>query len=55
MHVAVCTLLSQYGFYEFAGRDDEGWPHFTEVEAVSVKGLADQERMLKECIITYFE
>jgi len=54
MHVAVCTLLSQYGFYEFAGRDEEGWPHFNELEPVGVKGLADQERMLKECIINYF-
>ena len=55
MHVAVCTLLSQHGFYEFVGRDEEGWPHFKEVEEVSIKGIAEQERMLKECMIRYFE
>ncbi len=55
MHVAVCTLLSQLGYYEFAGRDAEGWPHYNEVAGVPVKGMAEQERMLKECVIRYFE
>ena len=30
MHVAVCTVLVPQGFYEFKGRDDDGWPHFEE-------------------------
>lgn len=55
MHIAVCTLLSQHGFYEFTGRDEDGWPHFRELEPVSVNGLAEQEQMLKECIVHYFE
>jgi hypothetical protein len=55
LHIAVCTLLSQHGFYEYTGRDAEGWPHFKEVEEVPIKGMAEQERMLKECIINYFE
>jgi hypothetical protein len=54
MHIAVCTLLTQHGFYEFVGRDEEGWPHFNEVEKVPIKGMAEQERMLKECVINYF-
>lgn len=55
MHIAVCTLLSQHGFYEFTGRDAEGWPHFAELEPVPVRGIMEQERMLKECVIHYFE
>jgi len=55
MHIAVCTLLCQHGYYEFAGRDEDGWPHFHELEGVPVKGAMDQERMLKECVIRYFE
>jgi hypothetical protein len=55
MHIAVCTLLTQHGFYEFVGRDEEGWPHFKEVEEVPIKGMAEQEIMLKECVINYFE
>ncbi len=55
MHVAVCTLLSQLGYYEMMGRDDDGWPHFRETEQVPVTGMQEQERMLKECVIRYFE
>ena len=29
MHVAICTLLSPAGYYEFSHRDDQNWPHFT--------------------------
>ncbi len=55
MHIAVCTLLSQLGYYEALGRDEDGWPHFVEVAHVEVKGLGEQERLLKECVIRYFD
>jgi hypothetical protein len=55
MHIAVCTLLSQLGHYELAGRDEEGWPHFHELTPVTANGLGQQEQILKECIIRYFE
>jgi hypothetical protein len=55
MHIAVCTLLSQLGYYTLVGKDEEGWPHFEPVMAVPAAGIAEQERILKECIIRYFE
>ena len=55
MHVAVCTLLSQLGYYTFIGRDGDGWPHFEELMPVPVSGMAEQERLLKECVVRYFE
>lgn len=55
MHVAVCTLLMQDGFYERTGYDAEGWPHFREIMPVPKLGLESQEHMLKEQVITYFE
>lgn len=55
MHIAVCTLLSQLGYYTFTGRDEDGWPHFSEVMAVPVAGITNQEQMLKECVVRYFE
>jgi hypothetical protein len=55
MHVAVCTLLSQLGYYEPSGRDAEGWPHFHELEHVNINGIKEQEQLLKECIIHYFD
>src|SRR5438445_10433990 len=55
MHIAVCTLLSQLGYYEPVGRDEEGWPHFKETALIDIKGITGQEQMLKECIVRYFE
>jgi hypothetical protein len=55
IHVAVCTLLSQLGYYTFTDKDDEGWPHYTEVMKVPAEGLQNQEHLLKECMIRYFE
>lgn len=55
MHVAVCSLLSQQGYYELAGRDDDGWPHYNQLKPVEASGLQTQEQILKECIIQYFD
>lgn|SRR5690606_9909790 len=55
MHIAVCTLLSQLGYFEYEGRDEEGWPHYRPTELIEITGLADQEQVLKECIVRYFE
>ncbi|MES2704061.1 MAG: hypothetical protein V4649_15580 [Bacteroidota bacterium] len=55
MHVAVCTLLSQLGYYTPVGRDEDGWPHFEELLPVTTIGIKEQEQMLKECIVRYFE
>ena len=55
MHVAVCSLLSRRGYYEFIARDDDGWPHYDQLKPVEAEGLQTQERILKECVIEYFE
>ncbi|MBV7533682.1 hypothetical protein [Chitinophaga sp. sic0106] len=54
MHVAVCTLLSQSGYFELEGYDQDGWPHFKEIQAVPKMEMAEQEQFLKEHIIVYF-
>lgn len=55
MHVGVCTLLCKKGLYEYEGNDEEGWPHFKTITAIEAKGLKEQEVLLKESIIEYFE
>jgi len=55
MHIAVCKLLSQKGYFEFLGNDGDGWPHYEEVMPVPANGLQAQERLLKECVVDYFE
>jgi len=55
MHVAVCSLLSQSGYYEIEGVDEDGWPHFKQLKALPVLGLIEQENFLKDHILLYFE
>lgn len=55
MHVGLCRLMVYEGHYEFAGRDDEGWPHYALVSKASEKGLARQEALLKRNVVRYFE
>jgi len=54
MHIAVCQLLSTEGYYEFDGRDSEGWPHWSQVGALPKMEKQTQEKMLKQKIIEYF-
>lgn len=55
MHVAVCTLLEEDGYFVFEGRDHDGWPHWKEVKSFSVKGVQEQEAFLVSRIIHYFK
>jgi len=54
MHIAVCRLLSYDGYYEFVGRDADGWPHWRNLKPFSLKGVKAQETLLKEKVIFYF-
>ncbi len=55
MHLGVCRLLSQDGYYRFEGRDADGWPHYQSVIPFILKGLVEQETYLKTKIIEYFK
>ncbi len=55
MHVAVCTLLSQSGYYLLEGKDEEGWPHFKQLKEIPSLHVAEQENFLKDHVLLYFE
>lgn len=57
MHVAVCTLLAQDGYYMLEGYDEEGWPHFLALKPVETDQdtLMAQDALLKGYIVDYFE
>jgi hypothetical protein len=55
MHVAVCTVLSQSGYYELERTDEDGWPHFKQLKEIPVMHLIEQENFLKDHILFYFE
>lgn len=54
MHVAVCSLFRQSGYYELEGVDEDGWPHFRQLKALPTMGMIEQENFLKDHILLYF-
>jgi hypothetical protein len=54
MHVAICTVLMPTGYYEFVGRDEDGWPHFELKKPLPELGQREQEHLMKEAILEYF-
>ena len=55
MHIAVCSLLSQSGYYEMEKVDADGWPHFRQLKALPVMDMIQQENFMKDHILLYFE
>lgn len=55
MHIAVCRLLEPEGYFEFEGIDADGWPHYKPVRPFTRKGVDQQEELLKEKVIQYFQ
>lgn len=54
MHVAICHLLSEEGYFEFEGMDADGWPHWKPLMPLDIKGVAAQEAMLRQKVVEYF-
>jgi len=54
MHVAVCSLLSQSGFYKLEGYDTDGWPHFLQLKELPQYNMIEQENFIKDHVLLYF-
>ena len=55
MHIAVCTILAQSGYYLNEGNDEEGWPHFKQLKALPELNMFEQENFLKDHVLLYFQ
>lgn len=55
MHVGVCTLLAQAGYYELKRKDEDGWPHYEKIAGTPRLDGNMQDMLLKVMIIEYFE
>ena len=55
MHVAVCSVLQSSGYYELAGVDADGWPHFRPLKHLPPMSLKEQEDFMKDHILLYFQ
>ena len=54
MHIAICTLLEPHGYYRFVGRDADLWPHFELNTELPPLDARQQEHLIKEAIVEYF-
>ncbi len=55
MHIAICTLLEPFGYYEFDYYDKEGWPHFKIMDELPNLKSGEQTVLIKEAIVMYFD
>jgi len=55
MHIAVCRLLAAEEYFEFVGRDDDGWPHYRQVREMPPQSTIQQEKVLKTAAVRYFQ
>ena len=54
MHIAICSLFAQSGYYELESVDPDGWPHFKQLKPMPDMDPIAQENFLKDHILLYF-
>lgn len=55
IHIAVCRLLEPFGYYKFSHYDDDGYPHFDQLEELPELRPNEQQILMKKAIIQYFQ
>ncbi len=55
LHVAICRLLEPYGYYEYDGRDKDGWPQYKALEKLPYLKAGEQTILMKEAVVRYFK
>ena len=55
MHIAVCVVLGQSGYYIKEGNDEDGWPHFKQLKELPLQDLREQENFIKDHVLLYFD
>ena len=55
LHIGICKLMSQFGYYKYQGMDEDGWPHWTPMGKMPNLSPKNQSLLMKEAIIEYFK
>ncbi len=55
MHIGICSLLAQEGYYAVEKKDKDGWPHFKKIKEFEHLNLEEQELILQKNILKYFQ
>jgi len=53
--LGTCVVLSRYGYFEKRGIDENGWPIWIEKKTFSPANEMEEQKIIKEAIIKYFE
>lgn len=54
IHIAVCRLLEPFGYSKFSHYDEDGFPHFQELQPLPELKPNEQQLLMKKAIIQYF-
>ncbi|MEM6763880.1 MAG: hypothetical protein AAF824_02500 [Bacteroidota bacterium] len=55
MHIAICKLLSQSGYYKLSYLDQDGWPHWELTRPLPYTDIFSQLHLLRSHVLDYFE
>ena len=55
MDLAICRIFSSSGYYKLAGVNSKGWPAWEKVQDLPFVDVFEQESLLRQHIVTYFE
>ena len=53
LHLAVCKLLTPYGYFKFEKVDQDGGPNWIELKPIKNLSEKQQDLLIKEAIIAY--
>lgn len=54
IHIGVCAVLLEEGYYRVSHIDSDGWPHYTLVKKLPYIRGQQQSSFIKKNILTYF-
>lgn len=55
IHLGVCSILKEEGYYTFSHLDDEGWPHYDNTKKLPVLKGYEQDQFMKVALVNYFD
>ena len=55
IHIGVCSVLVNEGYYRFSNVDSDGWPHYTLVKKLPYVRGQQQSSFIKKHLLTYFD
>jgi len=55
IHIAICKLLSKWGYYDLEGKDKDEWPIWKATNKLPFLKPGEQTRLLKQAVVEYFK